>query len=137
MDRHRDLHPDRHVRRRDHWYGQRRNGRTLQYAALHRDRCHAVRAQRPQDGYHQRCLRISAAQLPDQVREARYRNAQGGFIYQSDAPYMLAYYIKKLFEKVNLQIDFSNNAKKHEEETHNIKENTRRLLEIYSYILNK
>lgn len=42
-----------------------------------------------------------------------------GYIYQSDAPYMLAYYIQKLFEHDEIALTFSKNARVHAMKTHN------------------
>lgn len=58
-----------------------------------------------------------------------------GFVYQADAPYMLAYYIEKLFEDVCLQKEFSQNARSHALHTHNRFENTETVLNIYNDIL--
>lgn len=58
-----------------------------------------------------------------------------GFIYQADAPYMLAYYIKKLFEDKELQKEFSQNARLHAKHTHDPSVNTKTLLNIYNDIL--
>jgi glycosyltransferase involved in cell wall biosynthesis len=57
-----------------------------------------------------------------------------GFIYQADAPYMLAYYIKKLFEDKDLQLRLSKNAQNHAAQTHNSALNAERLVEIYNII---
>lgn len=57
-----------------------------------------------------------------------------GFIYQADAPYMLAYYICEIFGEKNLAIKFSENARKHALMTHNINANTNTLIEIYKSI---
>ena len=54
-----------------------------------------------------------------------------GFVYQSDAPYMLSYYIKKIFENRDIALKFSENAKQHAKETHNKEENFNQLLKIY------
>lgn len=60
-----------------------------------------------------------------------------GFIYQSSAPYMLAYYVKKIFENDQLALEFSKNAKKHASQTHNREKNIERLYRIYDEIVNK
>lgn len=59
-----------------------------------------------------------------------------GFVYQTDAPYMLAHYICEIFENDNLATTFSVKARKHALITHDREENTRRLIEIYKDILN-
>lgn len=58
-----------------------------------------------------------------------------GFVYQADAPYMLAYYVKKLFRDKALQLEFSENARAHAQNTHNVRKNTDDLLGIYRRIL--
>jgi glycosyltransferase involved in cell wall biosynthesis len=59
---------------------------------------------------------------------------EDGYIYQSDAPYMLAHYVCELFENPDLALNFSEKAKKHASITHDRKENTKTLLEIYNVI---
>ena len=54
-----------------------------------------------------------------------------GYIYQSTAPYMLAYYVKEIFRNDELAKRFSENAKKHAIITHNRIENVAKLLKIY------
>lgn len=58
-----------------------------------------------------------------------------GFIYQSTAPYMLAYYVKKILGDDKLALEFSENSKKHANQTHNRKKNIERLYEIYDEII--
>ena len=60
-----------------------------------------------------------------------------GFIYQHDAPYMLAYYICNIFENDNLAIKFSENSRKHAMITHCRELNLQRILEIYDTILSE
>lgn len=60
-----------------------------------------------------------------------------GYIYQHDAPYMLSYYICKIFENEDLAKEFSKNSREHALKTHDRKDNTNRLLDIYKEILNK
>lgn len=59
---------------------------------------------------------------------------QEGFIYQSDAPYMLAYYISKIFDDDELAEKFSINERKHAEQTHNKEKNLQQLMSIYEKI---
>lgn len=54
-----------------------------------------------------------------------------GFLYQADASYMLAYYICQIFERMDLALKFSFNARQHALKLHDVEENTKRLLEIY------
>ncbi len=60
-----------------------------------------------------------------------------GFVYQADAPYMLAYYVKRIFENDDLARELSGNARKHAEITHDREKNIVNLLEIYGNISNK
>lgn len=59
-----------------------------------------------------------------------------GFVYQSTAPYMLAYYVKRIFDDDVLALQFSKNSKKHANQTHNRAKNIERLCEIYEQIKN-
>jgi len=59
---------------------------------------------------------------------------QEGYLYQFDAPYMLAHYVCEIFSNDRLAIEFSENARKHALETHDRDKNLSRLLEIYSEI---
>lgn len=60
-----------------------------------------------------------------------------GFVYQVDAPYMLAHYVCEIFENENLALKFSKNAREHALKTHDRDKNTRRLIEIYNDVLEK
>lgn len=57
-----------------------------------------------------------------------------GFIYQADAPYMLAYYICKIFSDNKLALDLSTQAKLHATNTHSRELNLNTLLETYQNI---
>lgn len=59
-----------------------------------------------------------------------------GFTYQHDAPYMLAYYVCRLFEDDDLAVKFSRNAREHAIQTHNRKVNLPTILSIYKEIVN-
>lgn len=61
-------------------------------------------------------------------------DSQEGFIYPADEPYMLAYYINKIFEDDDLAIRLSKNAKKHAKFTHDPQRNLDGLLNIYNEI---
>ena len=54
-----------------------------------------------------------------------------GYIYQADAPYMIAYYVKKVFNEADCALIISKNAKSHAGKTHNRDENLKMLLKIY------
>lgn len=62
---------------------------------------------------------------------------EDGFVYQADAPYMLAYYIKWVFENSEKLSKFSNNAHQHAMRTHDRAENMRKLFNIYRAIERK
>lgn len=57
-----------------------------------------------------------------------------GFIYQSDAPYMLAYYICEIFENNDKAIMFSKNARERAKVTHNKEININQTIKIYNKI---
>lgn len=65
------------------------------------------------------------------------RHKDEGFVYQTDAPYMLAHYVREIFENEGLALKFSRNAREHALETHERDENTTRLIEIYRDVLEK
>lgn len=58
-----------------------------------------------------------------------------GFIYQGDAPYMLAHYVKEYFRNPDLARSFGLQAKKHASVTHNRENNLKTLLKIYEEII--
>lgn len=58
-----------------------------------------------------------------------------GFVYQADAPYMLAHYVCEIFENQSLAEGFSEKARAHAMKTHDRKENTARMLEIYAEVM--
>lgn len=58
-----------------------------------------------------------------------------GFIYQHNAPYMLSYYVKKIFENIELAEKFSNNSKSHARDTHNREINSKKIIKIYEEIM--
>jgi glycosyltransferase involved in cell wall biosynthesis len=60
-----------------------------------------------------------------------------GFIYQCSAPYMLAYYVNRIFEDDALAMTFSKNGKTHAARTHNREANMKTLYEIYNQIISK
>lgn len=59
-----------------------------------------------------------------------------GFVYQADAPYMLAYYICEIFDNRELALKFSKNAREHALKTHDREGNIENLIDIYHKILN-
>lgn len=58
-----------------------------------------------------------------------------GFVYQPDAPYMLAHYVCKIFENEELALEISKNARKHALCTHDRAKNTEQLIKIYSELI--
>lgn len=57
-----------------------------------------------------------------------------GFLYPFNEPYMLAYYIEKIFEDDGLALSLSQNASRHAAVTHSRETNTERICEIYYQI---
>lgn len=70
--------------------------------------------------------------IPDMLKDK-----EEGFLYQHDAPYMLAHYVCEIFENEYLALKLSKNAREHALKTHDMDENTRRLIEIYEEIKGK
>lgn len=62
-------------------------------------------------------------------------NKVEGFVYQADAPYMLAYFIGEVFGNDELALKFSGNARSHALKTHDAVTNINCLIEIYEDIL--
>lgn len=58
-----------------------------------------------------------------------------GYVYQTDAPYMLAYYVKKMFAMEKQAETIGAKAKEHAANTHNRERNLEVLLKIYEDIL--
>lgn len=58
-----------------------------------------------------------------------------GYLYQADAPYLLAYYIGLLFDDQEKERELGENARIHARKTHNKEENIKKLLEIYAELL--
>jgi glycosyltransferase involved in cell wall biosynthesis len=70
--------------------------------------------------------------IPDMLKDK-----EEGFLYQHDAPYMLAHYVCEIFENEELALKFSRNAREHALKTHDRDKNTKRLIEIYLNVLEK
>lgn len=60
-----------------------------------------------------------------------------GYIYQADAPYMLAYYVKKIFSDSSLAYRLGRQAKSHAQRTHNREHNLMNLIAIYKEMSNE
>lgn len=59
---------------------------------------------------------------------------QEGYIYPFDEPYMLAYYIGRIFANDECALVFSENAKQHAAVTHSKQKNSERTCQIYNWI---
>lgn len=59
------------------------------------------------------------------------KHEEEGYVYQADAPYMLAYYVKKVFGMGKQAKSMGASAKKHAERTHDREHNLEVLLKIY------
>lgn len=57
-----------------------------------------------------------------------------GFLYQADAPYLLAHYISEFFDDQEKEKQFGTCARIHAQKTHDKKENIQKLIEIYRSI---
>ena len=62
------------------------------------------------------------------------KHDEEGFVYQHDAPYMLAYYIMRIFSDDNLATKFSERARVHASLTHCKEKNSETLTQIYQQI---
>ena len=58
-------------------------------------------------------------------------NNKEGFLYPWDEPYMIVYYIRKIFENDSLASSFGSSARKHALITHDRNINNEKLLNIY------
>lgn len=64
-------------------------------------------------------------------------HGEEGFVYQMDAPYMLAHYVNRIFEDDTLAKEMGAAAHRHAVKTHDRTANAYRLFEIYEEILKK
>lgn len=62
---------------------------------------------------------------------------QEGYVYQSTAPYMLAYYIRQVFAMESGAEALGENARLHGSNTHDPQKNLRDLIGIYETIADK
>lgn len=58
-----------------------------------------------------------------------------GFVYQTDAPYMLAYYVGEIFANDELALQFSGKARDHAMRTHDREVNNQTIISIYNDII--
>lgn len=76
------------------------------------------------------CVASYVGGIPDMLKDK-----DEGFLYQHDAPYMLAHYVCNIFENDELANKFSYNARKHALITHDPQRNTSQLLQIYREVV--
>jgi len=60
-----------------------------------------------------------------------------GFVYQTDAPYLLTHYVCEIFSSDDLALEFSKKARKHAMKTYDVQTNLNTLLSIYEQICNE
>ena len=65
------------------------------------------------------------------------KDKEEGYLYQADAIYMLAYYIKSVFNNPEKSIEIGKKARKHALQTHNIEKNMSDLIRIYEEVAKK
>lgn len=63
------------------------------------------------------------------------KHNEEGYVYQSDAPYMMAHYICEIFKNEDLTLKLSKNARAHAMRTHDKDINTQRLMKIYEELV--
>lgn len=66
---------------------------------------------------------------------SRISHGHDGLLYPCDAPYMLAYYIKNIFNDTSYAVVLGNNARKQARKVNDRKENTAKMLAIYKNII--
>lgn len=64
-----------------------------------------------------------------------FEHNKDGFLFQPGAYYMLAYYVKLIFDSDDITTKFSKHARMHARTTHNLHFNTNNLLHIYSDLI--
>lgn len=62
------------------------------------------------------------------------KHREEGFVYQTNASYMLAYYVHEIFSNNEITLEFSKNARDHAISTHAREHNTTTLIAIYKDI---
>ena len=63
------------------------------------------------------------------------KHQEEGFVYQADAPYMLAHFVCEVFADDEIALQISVNARKHAMRTHDPEKNLKALLSIYEQII--
>ncbi|XRG77807.1 glycosyltransferase family 4 protein [Rossellomorea sp. GAMAL-10_SWC] len=61
-------------------------------------------------------------------------HGEEGYVFQADAPYMLAYYVTQIFQNDEIAINFSKNARNHAQKTHDRESNLETLIKVYKEI---
>ena len=64
-----------------------------------------------------------------------FQHEQDGFLYQADAPYLLAYYIDRIFSDDERAKKFSANSRAHALVTHDKQNIFKRISEIYTEVM--
>lgn len=72
------------------------------------------------------CVASYVGGIPDMLK-----HGEEGFIYQADAPYMLAYYICEIFRNKDMTLCFSQKARERAKKTHSREKNVNKLMKIY------
>ena len=62
-------------------------------------------------------------------------DCQEGFLYPYDEPHIMAYQISTIFDDADTAKRLGNNAKKRASVTHNLENNMRQLIDIYTKVL--
>ena len=78
------------------------------------------------------CVASYVGGIPDMLT-----HESEGFMYQANAPHMLAHYVCEIFQNDDLAASFSENARARALRAHCVETNTARLLEIYGRILSE
>ena len=68
------------------------------------------------------CVASYVSGIPDILKDK-----EEGFLYQHDAPYMLAHFICEIFKRDDLALKFSSNSRNRALKTHDRDENTRKI----------
>ena len=63
------------------------------------------------------------------------RDGIDGFLYPFNEPYMLAYYVKKIFKSDDIARNIGDEARKHALVTHDPENNLKKLIDIYDNLL--
>lgn len=78
------------------------------------------------------CVASSVGGISDMLEHKK-----DGYMYQTDAPYMLAYYVCEIFGNKEKALEFSGNAKLHARNTHDRYKNLEDIIAIYKKIISE